>query len=208
MNNQSNEINELAIALAKCQGEMESAKKDSDNPFFKSKYADLSSVWATCRIPLTKNGLSIAQTLETINDKLHLNTLLLHSSGQWIKSTMPIISAKQDAQGMGSGITYARRYCLSAIIGISQDDDDGEAAVDRNKANRKVADIIPIIGTAKVKQLIELSDQCDNSYMEKLFSYLASLGIKDFSMIKEDMFPKILKGMMANAQANEKEVET
>lgn len=130
--NKSDQINELAAALAKAQGEIQGAVKDSKNPFFKSNYADLASVWDACRAPLSKNNLAVIQTTEA-NEKgqLILKTILAHSSGQWISSDYPIITAKQDAQGMGSGMTYSRRYALAAMVGIVQVDDDGELASGR-----------------------------------------------------------------------------
>lgn len=126
--NHSEQINELAEALAKAQGQIEGAKKDSANPFFKSKYADLASVWEACRVQLSSNGLSVTQCPEESENGIAIETMLLHSSGQWIKSryTMPV--SKLDAQAVGSAITYARRYALSAIIGIAPEDDDGNSA--------------------------------------------------------------------------------
>lgn len=126
--NHSEQINELAEALAKAQGQIEGAKKDSANPFFKSKYADLASVWEACRVQLSSNGLSVTQCPEESENGIAIETMLLHSSGQWIKSryTMPV--SKLDAQAVGSAITYARRYALSAIIGIAPEDEDGNSA--------------------------------------------------------------------------------
>ena len=124
----SEQINELATALAKAQGAITPAIKDSNNPFFKSQYADLASVWDACRKPLSENGLSVVQTIDG-NDKLE--TTLLHSSGQFISSTLSIVAKDQTSQSIGSAITYARRYALSAIIGICPDDDDAEAAMGR-----------------------------------------------------------------------------
>lgn len=132
--NKSESLNELATALSKAQGEMSVAKKDTTNTFFKSKYADLSSVWEAARIPLSKNGLSVVQTTNPTDGKsVELVTTLMHSSGQWIEGTTVMIPTKQDPQGMGSCITYMRRYALSAILGISQDDDDGNAAAEKGK---------------------------------------------------------------------------
>ncbi len=125
---QSAELNELAAALCKAQAVMEGAKQDSSNPFFKSKYADLASVWAACKAPLTNNGLSVVQTVENGGEKAYLVTILLHTSGQWIKSLMPILMSKNDAQALGSAITYCRRYALAAIVGVCPTDDDGNAA--------------------------------------------------------------------------------
>lgn len=125
---QSEQINELASAMAKMQGELESAAKSSENPFFKNKYADLATVWDVCRGPMSKNGLALMQQINYVNDKAILLTTLTHSSGQWMRSIAPIITSKQDAQGMGAGLTYMRRYAMCAMLGITQDDDDGNSA--------------------------------------------------------------------------------
>jgi hypothetical protein len=129
MVNQSDSIKELAGALAKAQAEITGAHKDSTNPFFKSKYADLESVWGSVREPLAKNGLCVVQTTEPLGESLVLVTTLAHSSGEWIRGYYPLHPIKNDPQGMGSCITYARRYALAAIVGVYQTDDDGEAAM-------------------------------------------------------------------------------
>lgn len=126
--NQSEQLNELAAALAKAQGQIEGAKKDSINQFFKSSYATLSNVWDACRKPLSDNGLSIIQCPEESENGIVIETMLIHSSGQWIKSRYAIPVSKLDAQAVGSAITYGRRYALSAIVGIAPEDDDGNAA--------------------------------------------------------------------------------
>ena len=128
----SAEIGELAKALAAAQGEMTAASKDATNPHFKSRYATLASVWDAIRGPLSRNGLSVSQVLETpdAGPGVIVRTILLHTSGQWIASryVMPIPD-KLTPQAVGSAITYARRYALSAIVGIApDDDDDGNAA--------------------------------------------------------------------------------
>ena len=124
----SENLNELAAALAKAQALMEPAKKDEANPFFKSKYADLASVWNACRGPLSANGLSVTQLTSTNGSIVTVTTLLLHASGQYISSVLSMQADKATPQGIGSAITYARRYALSAIVGISAEDDDGNAA--------------------------------------------------------------------------------
>ena len=135
--NTSNEINELATALAKAQAVMTGALKDANNPFFKSKYADLESVWQACRKPLTDNGLSVVQygSLSGYPDAATITpvliTRLLHSSGQWIEGIFPIRAKDDSPQAEGSGITYARRYGLAAMVGVYQTDDDAEAAQGR-----------------------------------------------------------------------------
>lgn len=137
MEMQSTEISSLLEALAKAQSTMSDAVKDSANPFFKSRYADLTSVWEACRDPLTKNGLSVIQITQIVNGATCLVSILGHLSGQWIKSILPIKPAKDDIQSLGSAITYTRRYALSALVGVCPSDDDGEAAMDRNKKKEK-----------------------------------------------------------------------
>lgn len=127
------ELSNLAAALSAAQSEIEGAIKGNVNPHFRSKYADLGACWEACREPLTKHGLSVIQMpLEADNGMVRLQTRLLHSSGEYIESIMSIPVSKQDAQGYGSAITYARRYALCAFVGIAPLDDDGEASIGRN----------------------------------------------------------------------------
>jgi len=128
---QSQDIIELAKALSKAQGEFITPKKDSDNPFFKSKYADLATIWDSCRKILSSNGLCVIQTTEVSPPEIVvLRTMLLHNSGQWIVSKLCMKPIKNTPQDIGSCITYARRYSLSAIVGIAAEDDDGNMASD------------------------------------------------------------------------------
>lgn len=123
--NKSESINELAVALAKAQGEIENADKNKVNPHLKSKYADLSEVLNTVRPVLSKFGLSVIQSPSFSSNIVSVETMLLHSSGQFISDSCSCPVAKQDAQGIGAAITYLRRYSLAAFVGISQEDDDG-----------------------------------------------------------------------------------
>lgn len=129
----SEQINELAAALCKAQGEMEGASKDKENPHFRSKYADLGAVWDAIREPLAKNGLSVTQWMRSAgSDGAHaveVETMLMHASGQWISDTFAVPVSKIDAQGYGSAATYSRRYSLMAAVGIAPVDDDANAAV-------------------------------------------------------------------------------
>ena len=125
----SESIKELATALAKAQGQIKGALKDSANPFFKSKYADLSSVVEAIREPLAGNGLSYVQIAHEKENAAAFETLILHSSGEWLScGVMSVPVTKADAQGFGSAMTYARRYSLSAAFGVAPEDDDGNAA--------------------------------------------------------------------------------
>lgn len=127
-------MKQLAAALVKVQAELKPALKDSTNDAFKrdgkgSKYTDLTATWDACRVALTKNELCVVQTTDFDEHGAWLKTMLLHTSGEFIEGRFPLRPIKPDMQGMGSALTYARRYGLSAIIGLVSDvDDDGNAA--------------------------------------------------------------------------------
>lgn len=127
---QSETIGKLAEALAKAQGAIKGATKDTKNDFFRSKYADLSSVWDACRSQLAANGLSVIQTMDD-SQGVTVVTTLAHSSGEWIRGRLTMKPVKDDPQGVGSAITYARRYALAAMVGVAPEDDDGNAASGR-----------------------------------------------------------------------------
>lgn len=120
-------LDELATALSLAQGEIKDADKSSVNPHLKSKYADLAEVLQTARPVLSKHGLSVVQGVSYSDKQVHVKTRLLHKSGQFIEDMISIPIVKEDAQGVGSGTTYGRRYGFAAIVGMSQDDDDGES---------------------------------------------------------------------------------
>jgi len=130
----SESICDLAKALAKVQASLVPAKRDSTNPYFNSTYADLSSVWESCRETLAKNGLCVIQGNSVGAEKtLIVETILIHESGQWVQSELCLPLSKADPQGVGSAMTYGRRYGLSAIVGIVADaDDDGNVASAKN----------------------------------------------------------------------------
>lgn len=132
----SENINELAAALSKAQGKITGALKDSSNPFFKSKYADLASCWEACRQHLSDNGLAVIQTVsgDEARELVLVTTMLTHSSGQWVRDTMSLMPKDTGPQALGSCITYGRRYALAAIVGLAQIDDDAEAATARGAA--------------------------------------------------------------------------
>ena len=127
--NASENLADLAAALCAVQGELKPAIKQADNPFFKSKYVDLPGVWEAIRPLLSKNGLSVVQTFTASADGPTIVTTLMHKSGQWVSSELFLKPAKSDPQGIGSAITYGRRYALAAMVGVVADeDDDGNAA--------------------------------------------------------------------------------
>lgn len=121
---QSDSLDKLAPALSKLQGGLENVKRDSANPFFKSKYSTLTSVWDEARAKLQANGFSLIQAPLKSSQGVILKTMLLHSSGQFIASTFFMPVEKISAQDFGKAITYARRYCMCSVLGIAPDDDD------------------------------------------------------------------------------------
>lgn len=128
----SPQVNEIFAALAKAQGVMKVASMASENPYFKNRYADLTSIVRASRDALTMNGLCVIQQILHEDGQSILYTTLAHSSGQWIQSAMRILPAKNDVQSLGSYITYLKRYSYAALIGVVTDDnsdDDAEIAV-------------------------------------------------------------------------------
>ena len=131
-------IDLLADALCKAQQEMERAIKDSTNPHFRSKYADLSSILDACMPALNKNGLSVLQPIIEKDGKEYIETILLHKSGQRISCFTRIFYNQNTAQAFGSGVTYARRYGLQSFICLGAEDDDGEKASAGKQQHKKI----------------------------------------------------------------------
>ena len=156
----SDQIDQLATALAKAQGEMPTAKKNLKNPFFKSMYADFESITEAITPSFSKYGLSYSQEIdEEENGNNYLITFILHSSGQWLKSRARIKPQKEDVQSFSSYTTYLKRICLSASTGVAtgEADDDGEAAIVRNEPSRTVnhyqQPLVEKISNDQLKQL-------------------------------------------------------
>ncbi len=130
--NKSVDTKDLFAALAKAQSEMPMAGLSNENPYFKSRYADLAEIVKVSRPALSKNGLAvIQQILPNKEGQNILHTILTHATGQWIESRMRILPSKPDVQSLASYITYIRRYSYAAIVGVvvSNEDDDAERAV-------------------------------------------------------------------------------
>jgi hypothetical protein len=125
----------LLPALIKAKLAMEPARKNQTNPHFRSKYADLASVIEAVEAALSANDLVLVQTIEIAGAETHLLTTLYHASGESLSSVYPLRPAKDDPQGMGSALTYARRYSILAICGVAPEDDDGNAASARERGD-------------------------------------------------------------------------
>jgi hypothetical protein len=128
---QSESIGALAAALAAAQGEIENAGKNAANPHFKSRYADLAEILNTVRPVLSRHGIAVIQSPSFEQGETQITTLLMHTSGEWVRGTCGAPTAKMDPQGVGSACTYLRRYSLAAFCGIAQEDDDANAASGR-----------------------------------------------------------------------------
>ncbi len=201
----------LFEALAKAQATIDGAKKESTNPHLKSKYADLASVWAACRSALPANGLCVLQTTRECGSAgVTVVTTLGHRSGEWIRGTLYMPASKPDAQGFGSAITYARRYGLAAIVGISPEDDDGQAASGAPKGSHGPIKA-PAPAPALEKQLAASVDE--RSEAQKVRASLmtaASLGELherwlDFTDIKKGWDPRDV-AMLTSAK-NERKMQ-
>ena len=182
--NRSESIKELATALAKAQGEMGKAIKDANNPFFKSNYADLESCIDASRSALVKNGLSVAQFVTSTNDGLGINTILMHSSGEFIESTCRVLTVKKDPQGEGSALTYYRRYLYASAIGLMNAQERLKIALKNNMAasgNNQIS------GNKYIFKLVPLEPKIviDEKFLEDRFYREETLKKVDRSSIKE-----------------------
>ena len=155
----SEQINEIATAIAKAQGQIKGASKDANNPFFKSKYADLASVWDACRAALAVNGLAVIQSPSAIGTSVSVDTLLAHASGQWIAGTVSVTAREDTPQAIGSAVTYLRRYALQSFVGVAPEDDDGNLASAKGSTVKVLAVVEPKGYSEWMADLEALADQ-------------------------------------------------
>jgi hypothetical protein len=158
----SESIVKLSKALVKMQSEMGAASKSSDNPFFKSKYADLASVKEATRLPLLNNGLTITQFVgEYVAGVMSLETIILHESGEYMSRVASIPIAKADCHAATAGVTYLRRTSIAAVCNLMQEDDDGNAAADPKKrgkgAHSPIQDSLKELSTSELAKANSVS---------------------------------------------------
>jgi hypothetical protein len=138
--NTSPETKEIFTALAKAQGELKTLSLNKVNPHFKSKYADLTETLEMARPILAKHGMAIVQSVSTTDQDYWVHTRITHLSGQWIADSFKLIILQKNMQGLGSAITYAKRYQAQAMLGLSGDeDDDGNVASAPSKQSTKAS---------------------------------------------------------------------
>lgn len=158
--NKSESISTIAPALIKAQAAIGAAKKDTPNPFFKSTYADLATVIEAVKEPLNSNGIAFLQAVSSDETGVCVETVLLHSSGEWISERLDVPVSKHDAQGVGSAISYGKRYGLQSLVGVPSVDDDGNAATRKPPESAKtvaksVLDSLPKKDAARVEFLAQ-----------------------------------------------------
>lgn len=161
----SDAIDQIATALAKAQGEITNPAKDSENPHFKSRYADLAAGINAVKNALSSNGIAVVQSTYMDGEIMMLSTRLVHSSGQWFGSEYPVCKFPIKHQEAGSAMSYSRRYALFALVGIAGDDDDGNEASKSETpapAKRKAAPPPPVNhqlpSEAEIMELMQMGD--------------------------------------------------
>ena len=206
----SEKQDQIIPALIEARKIMTGAVKDEKNPFFKNTYATLPSVIECVNDPLLENGILVTQPTQIIEGRVILITELMHVSGQWKRGYLPIINKKQDDQGQGSSMTFARRQGLLAIMSIPTIDDDGEASADPKEPGRKkimemnerkseddipYPDEISVIETriSEREQSNLISLVCDLGLQDQAKGLIQSHGFEDSSKITKDKLQKITK---------------
>ncbi len=214
----SAQLNEIGLAMSKVQGKIKTAKKDCNNPFFRSKYADLTSVSEACREELAEHEIAVVQGNSDDEGKITVVTLLLHSSGQWIESslsmsmTLSAMPAKIDkygktteaiparlmnAQEIGSVITYFRRYSLASMVGVCPEDDDANIA-SNGKNNPPISKDSPekkVVQTINTEQFNELNKALDAvpAYRATIKSWMTNNNMNDMFDIPISNYEEILR---------------
>jgi hypothetical protein len=195
----SPEIKNLAAALCKAQAQLKKAIKNNENPHFRSKFADLESVWDACREVLSVNGLSVAQIVWTLPEGQHcLTTRLLHSSGEYLSGDVTLPLQKGNPQELGSAIKYMRRYSLAALVGIVDgEDDDAELAEGRRRDDAKPLpkkESAPMLPPDSITQSSDAPGE-----------YVVKFGKKYFGKKLKELGSDELRGYIAYLSASAKE---
>ncbi len=180
-------IDELAKALNEFQAEVVTVGKGADNPFFKSKYAELGAIMKQAQPVLTKHGLSVIQFPDNIDGHPALTTIVMHSSGQSQRATMPLLLSKQDPQGLGSAITYARRYSYAAAlqIVIDEDDDGNKSGPQRSQVGPQTASK-PAVGTQRPTASTAVPAELAPSWQRaQVISFMRAAGVPDADRAKK-----------------------
>jgi hypothetical protein len=199
----SEQINEIATALAKAQGEIKPAPKNSNNPHYRSAYSSIADIWETIRKPLCGNGITVLQDVQTIDKGVSVITRLIHSSGQWVEfGPLCVPMAKQDAQGTGSAISYGKRYALCAAVGVvsGEEDDDGEEACSNHPSEPKRNS--NHITSEQLAEFSKVFSYCDKNYQIERLAVLrmAPHNAKTLAEMPKNIYEKELELAKSNAR--------
>ena len=223
--NHSDKVVEINKALHLAQSQMSGAKKDSENPHFKSKYADLASVIDAVRKPFADNGLSFTQIIGVYGfgdgeEKFGLTTRISHTSGEFISGTVPINPAviERKIQEFGSLISYLKRYALQAMAGLPSEDDDGEASMDRDKppkgarsgTSQQASNSYTTTNTKSAVQkslLVSLWDRAKKAGLtqddwEKIGRSLWYVGVKELKTVSDEQLTKDFIPLLVSLEEN------
>jgi ERF superfamily len=169
----------LCKALCAASQEFPEITKDTENPYFRSQYADLATLIKATRPALAKHGLFVVQAPQSTSAGILITTMLMHTSGEWLASDLELPSVKQDAQGKGSAITYARRYSYQAILNIAaEEDDDGNAATGKTQQDRQSRSTEVGPGRINPVQMRSFQSACKTGgkTLEQANNYIGGLG--------------------------------
>lgn len=190
----SENINDIAKAMSSAQKEMKPAAKDSLNPHFKSKYADVSSVWESIREPITNHGLTIWQDVTTEERQVSITTRIVHVSGQWVEfGPLSVPLSRGDAHGVGSAITYGKRYALCAAVGVVAGDEDDDGNASKHQSQQQVQPVPPVkLSEGKIIELNELFKQTGSEFYQSLMDKIKSAfpAIKNLSDFNEQIYSR------------------
>lgn len=204
-------LGHLFAALSAAQAEIKFAVKDSTGQVGtqKTRYADLTSVWDACRAPLANHKLAVTQLPFAEGNKVTVVTVLGHASGEWIETTLTVVARDASPQAIGSAITYARRYTLAPMVGVTADDDDGHAAQPTQQQARPAQPPAaapakpPTITAARVKQIGVLAGRLALDPAKFSQHLEARFGVAKLAMLDEAQADVVQAGLVAKITEKE-----
>ena len=202
----SESIAKLTTALAKASAEFTEIQKNLENPYYGNRYADLAALIAATKPALSKYELAVIQLPQLNGSGAIVTTILTHSSGEWLRSDLKLPASKGDAQGIGSAITYARRYSYQAILNIAaEEDDDGNAAVGKTQRDKRSKDDHEELGGINEVQQRALIAACKTGgrTMGQLAEYLTLLGRDGIDQLTKPEFTAAIKWALNQGPVSE-----
>jgi hypothetical protein len=193
--NKSESIKELATALASLQSEIQNPKNTADNPFYHSKYAPLPDILTMARPLLSKHGLSVIQSPGGDGQHITISTLLMHKSGEWIElEPLTLTAEKLTPQGAGSAITYGRRYTISALLGISSEDDDDGNSLEGKRESNQGAEPHKNLSEAQVKRLFAIANSKGYNAESVKKAALKKYNVTEIAQLTKQQYDEMCNG--------------